>query len=107
MYGLKAQVVASSKVTAKSVQPVQRRRSLHPVFFHMGPVALCITCVLLISLMAVLYLSQVGQVVTANHQLQSIRSEQAPKSRLGGYSFSRTITSFYCWAGAKDGIKTC
>jgi hypothetical protein len=87
MYGLKAQTVASSKVTSKSampslgVLPAQRRRHIRPFFFHIGPVALCIVCVLLISLMAVLYLSQVGQVVTANHQLQNIRNEQAALER--------------------------
>lgn len=81
MYGLKAQVVVSPKATSKSALPVQPRRSMRPFFFHMGPVSLCISCVLLISLMAVLYLSQVGQVVTANHQLQSIRSEQAALDR--------------------------
>lgn len=81
MYGLKAQAVASPKATSKSALLAQRRRSIRPFFFHMGPVSLCITCVLLISLMAVLYLSQVGQVVTANHQLQSIRNEQAALER--------------------------
>jgi hypothetical protein len=80
MYGLKAQTVASPKATSKSALPAQRRR-MHPFFFHMGPVPLCISCVLLISLMAVLYLSQVGQIVTANHQLQSIRNEQAALER--------------------------
>jgi len=81
MYGLKAQVVVSPKATSKSALLVQPRRSMRPFFFQMGPVSLCISCVLLISLMAVLYLSQVGQVVTANHQLQSIRSEQAALDR--------------------------
>jgi cell division protein FtsL len=54
---------------------------MRPFFFHMGPAALCITCVLLVGLMAVLYISQVGQVVAANHQLQQIRSEQAALER--------------------------
>jgi hypothetical protein len=81
MYSLKAQAVAAPKATSKSALPAQRRRPMPPFFFHMGPVALCMSCVLLISLMAVLYLSQVGQVVTANHQLQSIRSEQAALER--------------------------
>ncbi len=81
MYGLKAQTVASAKATSKSALPAQRRRPIRPFFFHMGPVPLSISCVLLISLMAVLYLSQVGQVVTANHQLQSIRNEQAALER--------------------------
>lgn len=81
MYGLKVQAVASPKAISNSALPAQRHRPMRPFFFHMGPVALCISCVLLISLMAVLYLSQVGQVVTANHQLQSIRNEQAALER--------------------------
>jgi hypothetical protein len=54
---------------------------MHPSFFRMGPSALCITCLLMVGFMAVLYLSQVGQVVAANHQLQDIRSEQAALER--------------------------
>ena len=87
MYGLKAQTVASPKATSKSAAPslealpAQRRQHVRPFFFHVRPVVLCIICVLLISLMAVLYLSQVGQVVTANHQLQNIRNEQATLER--------------------------
>src|SRR5258708_9085272 len=83
MYSLKARTavpplgVASPKATSRSAMPAQRRRHMRPFFFHMGPTALCITCVLLVGLMAVLYLSQVGQVVTSNHQLPAIRSIQA------------------------------
>jgi cell division protein FtsL len=47
----------------------------------MGPVALSITSVLLIGLMAVLYLSQVGQAAVANQQLQEIQSEQTTLQR--------------------------
>ncbi len=81
MDDLKALPVVSPKAPSKSALSAQRRRPMLPFFLHMGPVALCISCVLLISLMAVLYLSQVGQVVTANHQLQSIRNEQAALER--------------------------
>lgn len=87
MYSLKARTavpplgVASPKATSRSAMPAQRRRHMRPFFFHMGPTALCITCVLLVGLMAVLYLSQVGQVVTSNHQLQEIRSKQAALER--------------------------
>jgi cell division protein FtsL len=42
----------------------------------MGPVALCMTSVLLIGLMAVLYLSQVGQAVAANQQIQTMQAQQ-------------------------------
>jgi cell division protein FtsL len=47
----------------------------------MGPVALSITSVLLIALMAVLYLSQQGQAVAANQKLQDMRNEQAQLQR--------------------------
>ena len=47
----------------------------------MGPVALCITSVLLIGLMAVLFLSQVSQAVSANQQLQAINAQQAALKR--------------------------
>ena len=49
--------------------------------FLMGPVALCVTSVLLICLMAVLYLSQVGQAVDTNRQLEQIRQEQSSLTR--------------------------
>jgi cell division protein FtsB len=47
----------------------------------MGPVALCICSVFLIGLMAVLYLSQLGQAVSANQQLQDLHTEQATLQR--------------------------
>ncbi len=78
MYGLKARTIVSPMVEP---QATQRRRYVRPFFFQMGPVALCITCVLLLGFMAVLYLSQVGEVVVANHQLQTIRNEQAALER--------------------------
>ena len=61
-------------------QPIlaaKRRRQLHPFFFRIGPVALSICSVLLIGLMAVLYLSQLGQAVTANEQIQQFHRQQA------------------------------
>jgi cell division protein FtsL len=57
----------------------QKRRK--QLFLHMGPVALTICSVLLIGLMAVLYLSQQAQAVSANQQLQSMRSEQNTLTR--------------------------
>ncbi len=60
-------------------QPIlaaKRRRQLHPFFFRIGPVALSICSVLLIGLMAVLYLSQLGQAVTANQQIQQLQRQQ-------------------------------
>ena len=65
-----------SAVAPQPIPVVKRRRQLHPFFFRMGPVALCITSVLLIGLMAVLYLSQVGQAVASNQQLQTIQAQQ-------------------------------
>jgi cell division protein FtsL len=68
-------------VPSKPVVTARRRYQMRPVFFHMGPAALTICSVLLIALMAVLYLSQVGQAVAANQQLQSMRTQQATLTR--------------------------
>lgn len=57
------------------------RRQIRPAFLHMGPVALTICSVLLVGLMAVLYLSQQAQAVSANQQLQSMRSQQSDLTR--------------------------
>ena len=67
-------------------QPVRllqaiRRRQLPPFLFRMGPIALSMCSVLLISLMAILYLSQLGQAVTTNQQLQDLRTRQATLER--------------------------
>ena len=65
-------------------QPIlaaKRRRQLHPFFFRIGPVALSICSVLLIGLMAVLYLSQSGQAVTANQQIQQFQRQQTTLQR--------------------------
>ena len=43
----------------------------------MGPVTLSICSVLLIGLMAVLYLSQLSQAVTANQEIQQLHKQQA------------------------------
>jgi hypothetical protein len=61
-------------------QPIlaaKRRRQLHPFFFRIGPVALSICSLILIGLMAVLYLSQLGQAVTANQRIQEFHKQQA------------------------------
>jgi cell division protein FtsL len=47
----------------------------------MGPVALSICSVLLIGLMAVLYLTQVGQAETANQQIQDYHDQQGVLQR--------------------------
>lgn len=67
-----------------SAQPIiaaKRRRKLYPFAFQMGPVALCITSVCLMGLMAVLYLSQVGQAVAVNQQIQDLHTQQATLQR--------------------------
>ncbi len=72
-----------ARTTASEPKVVARRRSLtqRRVFWRMGPVALCITSVVLIGLMAVLYLSQAAQAVAINQQLQNARREQAHLER--------------------------
>ncbi len=76
MYTVKERISVPLNAVAQPMPVVKRRRQLHPFFFRMGPVALCITSVLLIGLMAVLYLSQVGQAVASNQQLQTIQAQQ-------------------------------
>ncbi len=69
----------SRSTVARPVSVARRQR--HQFLFHMGPVALSITSVLLIALMAVLYLSQQGQAVAANQKLQDMRNQQAQLQR--------------------------
>ena len=80
MYSLKER----NGVPSAALRPIlaaKQRRQLYPFFFRMGSVALCITSVLLIGLMAVLYLSQVGQAVAENQSLQQTLSQQAEIKR--------------------------
>jgi len=81
MNSLKDRIGASDMALLKPMVVARRRRRLNPFFFQMGPVALCITSVLLIALMAVLYLSQLGQAVAANQQLQDIHAQQVALQR--------------------------
>lgn len=53
------------------------RRRFPLLFSRIGPVTVSICSVILISLMAVLYLSQQGQVVATNQQIQALRNQQA------------------------------
>ncbi len=76
MYSLKEKISAPVGAVSQPILAAKRRRQLYPFFFRMGPVALCITSVLLIGLMAVLYLSQVGQAVASNQQLQTTQAQQ-------------------------------
>lgn len=63
-------------VPEQPILAAKRRRQLHPFFFRVGPVTLSICSVLLIGLMAVLYLSQVNQAVTANQEIQQFQRQQ-------------------------------
>jgi cell division protein FtsL len=81
MNGLMEREDTAQSMPRRTRLVARRRRQLYPFFFHMGPVALCITSVLLIGLMAVLYLSQVSQAVSANQQLQTIHAQQAAQKR--------------------------
>jgi cell division protein FtsL len=84
MYRLNNRISASQSNQAEPPKPIlaaKRRRQLYPFLFSMGPVALCICSVFLIGLMAVLYLTQLGQAVSANQQLQDLHSEQATLQR--------------------------
>ena len=68
-------------VPPRPILAAKRRRQLRPFLFSMGPVALSISSVLLISLMAILYLSQLGQAVAANQKLQDIHTQQVTLQR--------------------------
>lgn len=76
MYRLNNRTGALRAVPPKPIVAAKQRRQLHPFFFRMGPVALSISSVLLIGLMALLYLSQLGQAVSANQKLQDLHSQQ-------------------------------
>jgi cell division protein FtsL len=81
MYSLNNRDATQRYTPPQPVLATKRRRQFYPFFIHMGPVALCITSVLLIGLMAVLYLSQQGQAVSVNQQIQNIRAQQADLQR--------------------------
>src|SRR6266700_7792495 len=68
-------------VPPRPILAAKRRRQLHPFLFSMGPVALSSSSVLLISLMAILYLSELGQAVAANQKLQDIYTQQVTLQR--------------------------
>jgi cell division protein FtsB len=66
---------------AGPILAAKRRRHLHPFFYRIGPGTLSVCSVLLIGLMAILYLSQLGQAVTANQQIQDLHQRQATLQR--------------------------
>src|SRR5260370_36566451 len=69
------------EIPKQTILADKRHRQLHPFFFRIGPVALSICSVILIGLMAVLYLSQLGQAVTANQQIQEFHRQQTTLQR--------------------------
>ncbi|OLC59358.1 MAG: hypothetical protein AUH89_06225 [Ktedonobacter sp. 13_1_40CM_4_52_4] len=77
MYSLNKRIGGNRAVPPRPILAAKRRRQLHPFFFSMGPVALCISSTLLIGLMAILYLTQLGQAVTANQRMQDYQAQQA------------------------------
>ena len=83
MYRLnrRAGTQANQAVPPKPILAAKRRRQLYPFLFSMGPLALCICSVFLIGLMAILYLSQLGQAVSANQQIQDLHARQVTLQR--------------------------
>ena len=81
MYRLNNRIGGPRALPPKPILAAKRRRQLHPFFFSMGPVALSISSVLLIGLMAILYLTQLGQAVAANQKLQDSLAQQATLRR--------------------------
>jgi cell division protein FtsL len=77
MYRLKHPGSASQAAPPKPIMAAKRRRQLYPFFFSLGPVPLSIISVLLIGLMAILYLSLLGQAVTANARIQEMHNQQS------------------------------
>jgi len=70
----------------------------------MGPVALSISSVLLIGLMAILYLTQLGQAVSANQKLQDYLTQEATLRRQNQdlvYVISQEQSPEYIAASAK------
>lgn len=53
------------------------RRRLYPFLFRMGPVALMLSCLALVGLLALGYLSQVSAATAANQRLAALQAEQA------------------------------
>lgn len=81
MYRLKDRESTPEAAPQGPILAARRRRQLYPFLFHMGPVALCICSVLLIGLMALLYLSQVSQAVSANEALLQLHAQEAVLQR--------------------------
>ncbi|MBE3558959.1 MAG: DUF1077 domain-containing protein [Ktedonobacteraceae bacterium] len=90
---------------SRTILAARQRRHISPFFLRMGPVALGITSVLLIGMMAVLYLSQLGQAVAANQRLQDIRNQQAALQRQNQeliYTIAQERSPAYIAAKARE-----
>lgn len=81
MDGLKDRGNAPKSLPQGPIQAAKRRRQLYPFLFHMGPVALSVCSVLLIGLMALLYLSQLNQAVSANDTLLNLHAQESVLQR--------------------------
>jgi len=68
-------------MTQRFSNTLRKRPPQHPLFLNMGPGPLCVTSVVLIGVMAILYLSQVGQAVNTNRQLQQLNQQQSSLTR--------------------------
>src|SRR5215472_14844472 len=68
-------------MTQRLSNTFRKRAQQHSLFLNMGTTALSVISVALIGLMAILYLSQVGQAVNTNRQLQQINQQQSSLTR--------------------------
>ncbi|MBV8694647.1 MAG: septum formation initiator family protein [Ktedonobacteraceae bacterium] len=81
MSSLKDRNITLQKASSRPIRAAKRRRQLHLFFFSLGPVTLCSISVLLIALMAILYVSQVGQAVASNQKIQQMHAQQMQLQR--------------------------
>ena len=70
---------------AKPLQAARERRRLAASIYHLGPLPLGIIGAILISLLALLYLNEVGLATQANQRLQQLASDQAQLQRDNQY----------------------
>jgi cell division protein FtsL len=81
MKSLKVEQKGTKLVAQRFLGAFWQQRQQRPLFLNIGPVALCVTSVVLVGLMAVLYLSQVGQAVDTNRELEQIHQEVSSLTR--------------------------
>ena len=68
---------STKSLTQRWSSALRKRPKPRALFLSMSPLTLCVTSVVLIGLMAILYLSQVGEAVDTNHQLEQTRQQQS------------------------------